>query len=414
MVQSRSPFAPDRFPDLAPVAGVRLGAVEAGLRYRGRPDLMLALLDPGTAAAGVFTRSRTASAPVDWCRRCLAGDGGGRARALVVNAGNANAFTGMSGVQAVAQTVEHAAALAGCAADEVYVASTGVIGEPLDVSGFADALADIERGLDGCAWHDGAQAIMTTDTYPKGAAATARIDGTPVAISGIAKGSGMIYPDMATLLGFLFTDARLPAPVLHSVLSQTVARTFNCITVDGDTSTSDTVMAFATGAGGAHDPVEDASDPRLDDFKARLGEVCLDLAHQIVRDGEGATKFVTVTVTGAQDDRAARVIAFAIANSPLVKTAIAGEDPNWGRIVMAVGKAGEAADRDRLAIWIGGQQVAERGERHPDYREPVAADHMRSTHIDIRADVGLADGHATVWTCDLSHGYVTINADYRS
>jgi glutamate N-acetyltransferase/amino-acid N-acetyltransferase len=406
-----SPLAPKRFPRLPEVAGVRLAAGSAGLGYRGRRDLLLVELAPGTTAAGVLTRSSTAAPPVDWCR---AGLKGGRGRALVVNSGNANAFTGRAGLDAVETTARAAAKAIGGRPGEVFVASTGVIGEPLPVERLVRALPGLKRRLASGAWKPAADAIRTTDTYAKGAGAVPEIDGRAVNIVGFAKGSGMIAPDMATMLAFVFTDARLPAPVLKSVLRSANARSFNAITVDSDTSTSDTVLLFATGKGPRHRPVETATDPRLKDFRAKLGAVMTDLAQQVVRDGEGASKFVTVTVTGAESARAARGIALAIANSPLVKTAIAGEDANWGRIVMAVGKSGEKADRDRLAIRIGEVLVAEHGAVHPDYVEAEAARHMKGREIDIAVDVGVGGGRATVWTCDLTHGYIDINADYRT
>ncbi len=406
-----SPFAPKRFPALPALAGVRLAAGRAGIRYARRADLLLVELAPGTAAAGVLTRSRTAAAPVEWCAEALKS---GRARALVVNSGNANAFTGRRGAAAVAATAAAAAALVGCAKDRVLIASTGVIGEPLQVDRLTRALPALHVRLAPGGWKRAAQAIGTTDTYPKGAAARARIDGREVAIAGIAKGSGMIAPDMATMLAFLFTDARLPAGVLKSILRRGAERSFNAITVDGDSSTSDTVLLFATGRGPRHRAVSSARDPRLREFRAALEAVMVELAQQIVRDGEGASKFVTVSVSGAESRRAARRIAMSIANSPLVKTAIAGADPNWGRIVMAVGKAGEKADRDRLEIRIGAELVAQAGHVHPDYVEARAARHMAGREIALAVDVGVGRGRATVWTCDLGHGYIDINADYRT
>jgi glutamate N-acetyltransferase/amino-acid N-acetyltransferase len=410
MALKRSPLAPEAFPDLPPVAGVRLGAGAAGVRYAGRSDVMVAELAPGTRAAGVFTRSRCPAAPVDWCREALVA---GEARALVVNSGNANAFTGRRGREAVERTAAAAAGLFGCQAAQVFLASTGVIGEPLADERVTAALPDIARGLDGNAWAAAAEAIMTTDTFPKGAARTARIGEAEVTVAGVAKGSGMIAPDMATMLAFVFTDAALPAGVLQDLLAPAVDRTFNAITVDGDTSTSDTVLLFATGRAG-NAPVAASTDDALDAFRDALEGVLRDLALQIVRDGEGAEKFVTITVTGAASDAAARRIGLAVANSPLVKTAIAGEDPNWGRIVMAVGKAGEEADRDRLAIAIGGIEVARDGERVPGYDEAPLAAHMRGREIDLAVDVGVGRGRATVWTCDLTHRYIDINADYRT
>lgn len=409
----RSPLAPENFPNLLPVAGVEIGAAAAGLRYKGRPDLMLAKLAEGTVAAGVFTKSKMPAAPVDWCREAL-GNSGGNARALVVNAGNANAFTGAKGVKSTQQIARTTADIVGCTEEEVLIASTGVIGEPLDVSSFPKYLSRIHDGLSGAMWKEVAQAITTTDTFSKGCCRVATIEGRPVVISGIAKGSGMIAPDMATMLGFMFTNANISQGVLRSVLADITDASFNSITVDGDTSTNDCVLAFATGKNANADQITDAADPRLEDFVAKFKEVAIDLAQQIVRDGEGATKFVTVEVTGAENDEAAKRIALAIANSPLVKTAIAGEDPNWGRLVMAVGKSGERADRDGLSIWIGEQLVAENGMLSRKYQEPIAAEHMASANVSLKVDVAIGLGKATVWTCDLTHGYIEINADYRS
>ncbi len=411
----RSPLAPKRFPALPKVPGVELAAVAAGVRQKGRDDVMLAVLAKGTTVAGTLTRSKTAAAPVTWCQKALAN---GRARALLVNSGNANAFNGAAGEAAVRHSAKATAALLGCPQRDVFLASTGVIGEPLPAKRITAKLGALARGLGPKNWRAAADAIRTTDTFPKGATRSARIDGQDVVINGIAKGSGMIAPDMATMLAFIFTDAKLPADVLQAMLTPAVADSFNCITVDSDTSTSDTVLAFATGAGaqekGAHDKVVSARDPRLKDFRAQLNDLCLDLAQQIVRDGEGASKFVSVTVSGAASAGAAKRIALSIANSPLVKTAIAGEDANWGRIVMAVGKAGERADRDKLAIRIGGVEVAAKGARHPRYRESKVAAHMKGAEIHIEVDVGVGRGKARVWTCDLGHGYVSINADYRT
>ncbi len=405
-----SPLAPERFPDMPPVAGVRLAAGACGLYYRDRPDVLLAELAPGTSAAGVLTRSLTASAPVEWCRKALTG---GRARALVVNAANANAFTGRAGVAAVARTVKAVAELVACRPSSVFIASTGVIGEALPDDKITAGLAGLQRRLDGGDWNEAARAIMTTDTYPKGATRVATIGGVPVTLNGIAKGSGMIGPDMATLLAYVFTDAAIPHDVLQSLVSRIADRTFNCITVDGDTSTSDTLMTFATGQA-RHPAVAKAGDPLLRDFSRQLESLLLDLAHQIVRDGEGASKFITIAVNGAASRRAARRIGLSIANSPLVKTAIAGADANWGRIVMAVGKAGEPADRDRLSISMGGVPITENGILRDDYVEASVAGHMKGQDIHIGVDIGLGRGKARVWTCDLTHGYITINADYRS
>ena len=407
-----SPLAPARFPDLPEVGGVGMSAAAAGVKYRGRTDVLVCVLDEGTIAAGVFTQSKTASAPVEWCRANIAN---GRARALVVNSGNANAFTGKRGLAATRETAKQTAKLIGCNQNEVFLASTGVIGEPLDASRITKVLGrGVKRAAPGN-WPQAAQAIMTTDTFPKAATARVRLCGKWVTINGIAKGSGMIAPDMATMLAYVFTDAAIPAPVLQEILARSAGKSFNCITVDGDTSTSDTLMAFATGATGNTQDFENADDPRLKQFIKAFDEVVLGLAHQVVRDGEGAEKFVTIDVCGAEDDTAARRIGMSIANSPLVKTAIAGEDANWGRIVMAVGKSGEAANRDRLKIWIGGLRVAVRGERDPEYREASVVPHMKGQNIIVKVDVGTGGkGKSTVWTCDLTERYIQINADYRS
>lgn len=405
-----SPFAPATFPALPPIAGVRLGAVAAGVKYENRPDLFLALLDEGSVAAGVLTRSKTASAPVDWCREVLKS---GRARAILVNAGNANAFTGKAGQAAVKHSVDALARTVGCRKSEVLVASTGVIGEKLPADRLTAALPALTKSLRPDAWEDAARAIMTTDTFPKGAAARVDIAGTQVAIAGIAKGSGMIAPDMATMLAFVFTDATLPADVLRKCLKRAADRSFNAITVDGDTSTSDTLTLCATGRA-KHPRIASAGDRRLKAFRAGLEAVLRDLAIQVVKDGEGAGKFITVDVAGAASDKAARRIGLAIANSPLVKTAIAGEDANWGRVVMAVGKAGEEADRDRLSIAMGGVVIARNGEGVEGYDEAPVAAHLKGREIDIAVDVGVGKGRARVWTCDLTHGYIDINADYRS
>ncbi|MBT5897840.1 MAG: bifunctional glutamate N-acetyltransferase/amino-acid acetyltransferase ArgJ [Rhodospirillaceae bacterium] len=406
-----SPLAPARFPTLPVIPGLRLAAHAAGERYRRRADLTLAELAPGSTIAGVFTRSTMPGAPVVWCRKHIAK---GKARAIVINAGNANVFTGRQGMDDVAATARAIAGAVGCKPGEVMVASTGVIGETLSVDRLVRAVPSLHAKLKTQGWLAAAKAICTTDTYPKGASAEAEIDGQAIRIAGIAKGSGMIAPDMATMLSFLFTDAKLPAGVLRDLLQWANSRSFNCITVDGDTSTSDTVLLAATGQGPKHARITDAKDKRLASFKAALLSVMQDLAKQVVRDGEGASKFITVSVTGAASARAARQIAMTIANSPLVKTAIAGEDANWGRIIMAVGRAGEAADRDGLSITIGGVAIAEHGHPHPDYREEQVVPHMRGREIDIAVDVGVGRGKAVVWTCDLTHGYISINADYRS
>ncbi|MDX9860756.1 MAG: bifunctional glutamate N-acetyltransferase/amino-acid acetyltransferase ArgJ [Rhodospirillales bacterium] len=405
-----SPLAPARFPEMPAVAGVRLATAACGIKYKGRDDLLVVELAPGTTVAGTFTRSLAAAAPVEWCREIVQG---GSARVLVANTGNANAFTGAAGTKAVGAVARATAKLFGCHEDEVFAASTGVIGAPLDPAPILDALPEVRRRLAVPGWPVAANAIKTTDTFPKGCARTATIGDTTVAICGIAKGAGMIAPDMATMLGFVFTDAAVPAKVLQDILKPAVERSFNSITVDGDTSTNDTVLLFATGQAD-HPPVRTAGDPKFKDFRRKLEEVLVDLARQIIRDGEGASKFVTVAVSGAASPRAARRIAFAIANSPLVKTAIAGEDANWGRIVMAVGKAGEKADRDKLIVSIGGIRVTEKGGLVPGYNEAPVAAHMKGPEIDIAVDVGVGRGRATVWTCDLTHEYININADYRS
>jgi glutamate N-acetyltransferase/amino-acid N-acetyltransferase len=405
-----SPLAPARFARLPKLAGVRLATAAAGVRYKRRTDVLLALMEPGTQAAGVFTTSKTASAPVLWCRKQLAQ---GAARCLVVNSGNANAFTGRAGFEGVKDIAAAAARLVGCRQAEVFLASTGVIGEPLPaekITAVLGRLADESRADN---WSAAADAIMTTDTYPKLATRRAKIGGVTVTINGIAKGSGMIAPDMATMLSFVFTDAKLPARVLQDCLGAGVGRSFNAITVDSDTSTSDTLMLFATGQ--AKNPnIVRAADPRLADFRKSLDALLLDLALQVVKDGEGAQKLIRIDVTGAQNDAAAKRIALSIANSPLVKTAVAGNDANWGRIVMAVGKAGEKADRDRLTISFGGHVVAEKGMRAAKYDEAVATRAVSGREVRIAADLGLGKGKARVWTCDLTHGYIDINGSYRS
>ncbi|MAM13436.1 MAG: bifunctional ornithine acetyltransferase/N-acetylglutamate synthase [Rhizobiaceae bacterium] len=411
MTTAISPLAPKSYPPMPPIDGLRIATAAAGIKYKGRTDVMMMIFDETAAVAGLFTKSKCPSAPVDFCRANLAG---GRARVLVVNSGNANAFTGKKGAEATALTARTAAEAAGCAESDVFLASTGVIGEPLDASKFASVLSSMAGDASADLWLEAAKAIMTTDTYPKVATRGAEIDGVSVTLNGIAKGAGMIAPDMATMLSFIATDAAVSAGALQQLLAEGVGASFNAVTVDSDTSTSDTVLAFATGKAPGQDMVTDGSDPRLDDFRAALHALMQDLALQIVRDGEGARKMVTVRVTGAEDDRAANVIARSIANSPLVKTAVAGEDANWGRVVMAVGKAGEKADRDRLAIWFGDIRVAVNGERDPDYSEEFASAVMREDEITIRADIGLGEGQATIYTCDLTKEYVAINGDYRS
>jgi len=406
-----SPLAPKAYPDLPAVAGVRFATAEAGIKYKGRTDVLLAVLDKGTEVAGVFTRSKCPSAPVDWCKAALAS---GSARALLVNSGNANAFTGKRGRETVKLSAAMVAEAVGCRPREVFLASTGVIGEPLDPQKFSGVVAEAAKRAEPGRLMEAARAIMTTDTYPKVATRTVDLGGVPVVLNGIAKGAGMIAPDMATMLSFVFTDAAVAAPVLQALLSGGVKGSFNAITVDSDTSTSDTLLLFATGKAPGAPRIESPRDRRLAAFKAALGDLLLDLAHQVVRDGEGARKFVEVRVVGATSQRSARRIALSIANSPLVKTAIAGEDANWGRIVMAVGKAGEPADRDRLAIWFGDTRVAVRGERDPAYSEAAASAYMKNEAIVITADIGLGRATDRVWTCDLTKEYVAINGDYRS
>jgi len=405
-----SPLAPTHFPALLPIPGVRLAACAAGVRYAGRTDLMLAELTPGSTVAGVFTKSATRGVPVDWCKECLPG---GRVRAIVVNSGNANVFTGRAGRQVVEATAATTARLLGCQPNEVFIASTGVIGEPPPADKIVDALPKVAALLSPEAWEPAARAIMTTDTFPKGATATATIDGTSVRLNGFAKGSGMIAPDMATMLVYIFTDAALPASVLQPLLSAATEISFNAMTVDGDTSTSDTVLLCATQQA-RHGAISSPDDPRLADFRRAFEGVMVDLAQQVARDGEGAEKFVTIEVSGADSDRAARRIGLTIGNSPLVKTAIAAGDANWGRIVMAIGRAGEKVERDRLAISIGGVRIAADGAPVPGYDETPVAGHMKGREIQIAVDLGIGSGRATVWTCDLTHGYVDINGSYRS
>ncbi len=408
-----SKLAPKTIPEIPIVEGVRFAVGAAGIRYRDRTDVMLALLDEGTSVAGVFTKSKCPSAPVDWCRARLEG---GAARVLLVNSGNANAFTGKAGKDAVKLSAKLVSKAAGVPEKQVFLASTGVIGEPLDAARFEPVLPKLIAAARPGAWVEAARAIMTTDTYPKLSTRTATIDGVETRIAGFAKGAGMIAPDMATMLSFVFTDAAIAPDALQTLLSRAVRSSFNAITVDSDTSTSDTLMLFATGAAARRGAPEirKASDRRLESFERALSEVLLDLAHQVVKDGEGARKFIEVRVEGAKNARAAKRIALSIANSPLVKTAAAGEDANWGRVVMAVGKAGEEADRDKLAIWFGDVRVAHKGARDPNYDETVASEVMKRDEILVRVDLGLGDGAARVWTCDLTKDYVAINGDYRS
>jgi glutamate N-acetyltransferase/amino-acid N-acetyltransferase len=410
MSHSISPLAPKTTPHLPNIAGVRLATAQAGIRYRDRTDVMLAVFEPQTSVAGVFTRSKCPSSPVEWCRTQIKG---GHARALVVNSGNANAFTGKSGRQACALTAKFAAAAVGCKSSEVFLASTGVIGEPLDAQAFDRVMVGLATDACPDGYGDAAKAIMTTDTFPKLATARARLRGTDVTVNGFAKGAGMIAPDMATMLAFIFTDAPIAAPVLQSVLREGVIDTFNAVTIDGDTSTSDTVLAFATGTAAAP-RISRSNDPRLPPFRKAFAAVLANLAEQIARDGEGARKLVEITVEGAVSKASARRIALSIANSPLVKTAIAGEDANWGRVVMAVGKAGEPADRDRLSIWFGGIRVAHKGARDQAYDEGAVSAAMKRPEISLKVALGLGKGRDRVLTCDLTKEYVAINGDYRS
>ena len=390
---------------------MRLATGAAGIKYQGRTDVLLALFDKGTTVAGVLTRSKCPSAPVEWCRAKLRS---GKARALVVNSGNANAFTGRTGREAAAFTAKLAAQAAGCKPADVFLASTGVIGEPLPAARFDGVLDGLAVKAVPGHFLDAARAIMTTDTFPKAATAQAKLGDATVTINGIAKGSGMIAPDMATMLSFVFTDAPIAAPALQAIVSATVVDTFNAVTVDGDTSTSDTLLAFATGAAPGAPKITRASDPRLKGFRAAFAQVLANLSEQIARDGEGARKLVEIIVEGAVSKRSARRIAMSIANSPLVKTAIAGEDANWGRVVMAVGKAGEPADRDRLSIWFGNTRVAHRGARDPGYDEAAVSSYMKNPEIGLRVVLGLGKGRDRVLTCDLTKEYIAINGDYRS
>jgi glutamate N-acetyltransferase/amino-acid N-acetyltransferase len=408
-----SPLAPKSYPQLPVIEGVRFASVAAGVRYPGRTDVTMALFDAPAQVAGVFTRSKCPSAPVDWCRAKLKG---GVARALVVNSGNANAFTGHRGQSAVEEIGIAVAKATGASPDQLFMASTGVIGEPLDATRITRVLDTLVKDARPGSMMEAARAIMTTDTYPKVSTRTVKLVETDVTINGMAKGAGMIAPDMATMLSFVFTDAPIAAPALQAMLSKSVEGSFNSITVDSDTSTSDTLMLFATGAaarrGAPH--IVDAADRRVDAFKLALDEVLMDLAHQVVRDGEGARHFVEVRIEGAESAEAAKRIGLSIANSPLVKTAVAGEDANWGRIVAAVGKAGEKAERDKLQIYFGDIRVAHAGLRDPDYDEAATSAYMKNQDIVITVKLGIGGGSSTVWTCDLTKEYVAINGDYRS
>jgi glutamate N-acetyltransferase/amino-acid N-acetyltransferase len=397
-------------PGMPPIAGLTLGSAQAGIRYVAREDVTMMLLPPGSTVAGVFTRNKCPGAPIDWCRDALKG---GRARALVVTAGNSNVFTGKAGRETCAATATAMAELAGCKPREVFLASTGVIGERLPTAKLTAALPPLFGKLREDGWAAASRAIMTTDTFPKGATRTARIGDATVTVNGIAKGSGMIAPDMATMLCFLATDAKVPAAALQAILKKGVDRSLNCVTVDSDTSTSDTVLLFATGAT-KHKRVPAEGGPMLRDFARAVHEVLMDLALMVARDGEGAQKLIQIDVTGAVSGKSAHRIAMSIANSPLVKTAIAGEDANWGRIVMAVGKAGEPADRDKLSVAVGGTWMAREGGVVPDYDETPVVAHMKGREIAIAVDLGLGRGKARAWTCDLTHGYIDINGSYRS
>ncbi len=411
-----SPLAPTHVPDMPAIDGVRLATAQAGIRYKNRTDVLLALFDPGTTVAGVFTKSKCPSAPVEWCRANLKSgkSKAGLARALVVNSGNANAFTGKTGRTATKLTAEITSKAISCKPSEIFLASTGVIGEPLDASKFAPVMDSLAANAKAGDFFAAAQAIMTTDTFPKVATATAKIGKATVTINGIAKGAGMIAPDMATMLSFIFTDAAISAPALQALLKDGVTDTFNAVTIDGDTSTSDTLMMYATGKAKGCPKISRAADPKLKAFKKALLTVLANLSEQVARDGEGARKLVEIVVEGAVSKASARRVAMSIANSPLVKTAIAGEDANWGRVVMAVGKAGEPADRDRLSIWFAGIRVAHKGARDPAYDEAVVSAEMKKPEIFLKVALGLGKGRDRVLTCDLTKEYIAINGDYRS
>ncbi|MCP3379403.1 bifunctional glutamate N-acetyltransferase/amino-acid acetyltransferase ArgJ [Bradyrhizobium sp. CCGUVB4N] len=413
MSSTVSPLAPKNVPDMPVIAGVRLATAEAGIRYKNRTDVLLAIMDKGTAVAGVFTKSKCPSAPVEWCRAKLKG---GKARALVVNSGNANAFTGKTGRGSTALTAKIAAKAVGCSESEIFLASTGVIGEPLDATKFDGVLGRLAETAEAGDYLAAAKAIMTTDTFPKVATATVKLGKAKVTINGMAKGAGMIAPDMATMLSFVFTDAPIAPAALQALLKAGVEDTFNAVTIDGDTSTSDTLLAFATGAAAEHGApkISRASDPRLKAFVKAFNQILANLSEQVARDGEGARKLVEITVEGAKTKASARKIAMSIANSPLVKTAIAGEDANWGRVVMAVGKAGEPADRDKLSISFNGIRVAKSGARDPSYDEAQVSEAMKAPEIAIKVSLGLGKGRDRVLTCDLTKEYVAINGDYRS
>ena len=408
-----SPLAPAAFPDLPQIAGVEFAAAAAGVRYANRTDVMLVRLAPGTSVAGAFTRSSTRAACIRDCQEKLAARvPAGSGAAIIVNSGNSNAFTGAAGQSAVRSITDAVAAALDLPARRVFSSSTGVIGEPLPFERITGKIPDLVANLSGSGMAAAARAIMTTDTFPKGAAATVAGDGGQIRIAGIAKGSGMIAPDMATMLVYIFTDAQIAPPLLQKMLSRQIGDTFNAITVDSDTSTSDALIVAATGKSKAAEIT--ARSPVAKPFEAALRGVMMDLAHQVIRDGEGATKFVEIRVTGAVSPQDAHRVAMAVANSPLVKTAIAGQDPNWGRIVAAVGKSGAEADRDRLSIRFGDILVAEKGWRNPAYREEDGAAYMLRQELVMGIDLGLGKASRTIWTCDLTHRYIDINADYRS
>ncbi|MEI7669254.1 MAG: bifunctional glutamate N-acetyltransferase/amino-acid acetyltransferase ArgJ [Pseudomonadota bacterium] len=411
MTNKISPLAPVSFPDLPIIKGVRLAAAESNIRYKNRPDLLLIEFDNKTCAAGVFTTSKTAAAPVAWCKNLL--NSNNQVRGLIVNAGNANAFTGSIGMESVNKITKATAENLYCLLEQIFVASTGVIGEPLQDDKIIEFLPQLKQKLSPNSWHEAAQAIMTTDTFMKVATITTQIAGEKITINGIAKGSGMIAPNMATLLAFVFTDAKIPKDILQKLLIEANEISFNSITVDGDTSTNDTLLAFATGAANNQE-IKSENDSSLTDFKNALTELLKNLAIQIVRDGEGATKLIKITVSGAEDNKAAKNIALTIANSPLVKTAIAGEDANWGRIVAAAGRAGESLVQEKLQITIGGVIVAQNGARVENYDETPVAKYMKTQEIDIEVELNLKNGNATIYTCDLTHGYIDINGSYRS
>ena len=401
-----SPLAPKDFPDMPNVPGISIATAHSGMRYENRDDLCLIIMEDKTRVAGVFTKSLCPSAPVDWCKENLQYGYGG---ALICNAGNANAFTGAKGEQIVEESATALSESLSISKDHIYLASTGVIGEafePIELTSNFDQMVESLEASGPESWKEAAKAITTTDTFPKGS--TAKIKGTDAVVAGIAKGSGMIAPDMATMLAFIFTDIKISHDDLQKVVEETASNSFNCITVDSDTSTSDSVLVFATGKS------QYTWDKNSEAFAAALQLVFKDLAHQIVKDGEGATKFVEIEVTGAETALAAKNIAMSIANSPLVKTAIAAEDANWGRVIMAVGKSGEKANRDLLRIWIGDELVAEKGQQNPSYSEMRATQHLQNDHVKIRADIGVGSSQATVWTCDLTERYIEINAGYRS